>query len=228
MFEVHGYPPGVADRTRYEHKVVKAVRGTDRRVIAKWEKRGWELVEETPGAVRIEFTFRRPKPVLMKPVGFAAAIAVLTIVITVGVLIERNREERPRSANSSPSSSTAPPPEIVKDGSYSSDDLIAAAASLGFPCPSPTLSGASQESAPKFIYSCADGRTVISLGDTITGADADEVFILGLDHEADFANGPWLVGPDWALHGPGVEKVHQFLGGRLLHRPTQEALESAY
>jgi hypothetical protein len=218
----------VGDRQRYEYKTVKAVRGTDRIVTAKWEKRGWQLVDETPGTVRNELSFRRPKPVITQPLVIAAAVAVLAVVIAIGVLTERNDEKTPHSANPSPSSTSASPVKIVKDASYTDDDLLAAVASLGFTCPSPTLSGATQESAPRFIYHCANDRTVITLGDTLTGADAGEVFILGLDDEAEFADGPWLVGPDWALHGPGVEKVHQFLGGKLLRHPTAEALESAY
>lgn len=212
-------------RKRYERKTVKAARGTGRVVIGKWEKRGWELVDEKSGAVRTELTFRRPKPVLTQPLIIAAAVAVLAAVITTGVLIEQNGTE-PRSAD--PSTSSAAPIRIVKNSSYSADDLIEAAASLGFDCPSPTPSGATQQSAPAFIYNCTNGRTVISLGDTLTGADPDEVFILALNDETEFADGPWLVGRDWALHGPGVEKVHQFMGGRLLTHPTKAALRSAH
>ena len=218
----------MAKRDRHEHKTVKAVRGADRLVVAKWEKRGWELIDEVPGAVRNELTFRRAGPLATQPLIIIAAVVVVALVITIGVLTERADDKSPRSVDSSTSTSTATPVELVKNRSYSSDDLIAAAASVGFTCPSPTLSGATQESAPTFIYNCANGRTVISLGGTITGADPGEVFILGLDDEAEFANGPWLVGPDWALHGPGVEKAQEFLGGKLLHHPTREALKSAH
>jgi hypothetical protein len=218
----------VAKRDRHEHKTVKVFRGTDRLVVAKWEKRGWELIDEAPGAVRNELTFRRTKPLATQPVIISAAVAVVALVISIGVLTERDDEKSPRSVDSGTPTSTATPVEIVKNRSYSTDDLIAAAASVGFTCPSPTLSGATQESAPKFIHNCANGRTVISLGGTITGADPGEVFILGLDDEAEFANGPWLVGPDWALHGPGVENAQESLGGKLLRHPTRQALKSAY
>ncbi len=206
------------DRTRYEHKTIKAVRGTDRLVVAKWEKRGWELVDQTQGKVSTNLAFRRPKPrVTWRYLALGALLIALAGAITVGVLTERDDPgEKASAPDASPLSTSDAPVRIVKNDSYTSDDdLVAAAAQAGFTCPSPTKSGASLESAPKYIVSCSNDRTLISLGGTITGANAREVFILGLE-DGDFGNGPWLVGADWALNGPGVADLQPVMGGKLV------------
>ncbi len=64
----HGAPchvptvPAVADDAQYEFTSVQAIRGTEARTIAKWEKAGWELDARGPGLLRTEMTFRRVKP----------------------------------------------------------------------------------------------------------------------------------------------------------------------
>lgn len=83
----------MADRAHYEHKTVQAVRGTDRVVIARWEKRGWELTDQTPGTLRTELTFRRAKPRVPRQAVAIGAVAVLCAgAITVGVLTEDDDE----------------------------------------------------------------------------------------------------------------------------------------
>ncbi|GAA3696925.1 hypothetical protein GCM10022399_11760 [Terrabacter ginsenosidimutans] len=52
----------VAEEVQYEHNEVRAIRGTEASNIAKWEKDGWELVDQNPGLLWTELTFRRPKP----------------------------------------------------------------------------------------------------------------------------------------------------------------------
>lgn len=51
-----------ADTVKYETKSVQTVRGTEKLMISKWEKDGWELVTQNPGKLRTELVFRRPKP----------------------------------------------------------------------------------------------------------------------------------------------------------------------
>ena len=47
---------------QYEFKDVRAIRGTEGRAIAKWQKDGWEFVSQRQGTLRTEMTFRRVKP----------------------------------------------------------------------------------------------------------------------------------------------------------------------
>lgn len=46
----------------YEYTSTWALRGTEGRTIAKWQKDGWELDNQSPGTLRTEITFRRLKP----------------------------------------------------------------------------------------------------------------------------------------------------------------------
>lgn len=46
----------------YETQTVKCIRGLEARTIAKWEGAGWEIVSQTTGKFRTEFTIRRLKP----------------------------------------------------------------------------------------------------------------------------------------------------------------------
>ena len=51
------------DDVQYESKDVRAIRGTEARTIAKWQKDGWELVTQSQGPLlQTKLTFRRPKP----------------------------------------------------------------------------------------------------------------------------------------------------------------------
>ena len=50
------------DHVQYEFKLVKALRGRESSAKAKWQRQGWELVSENPGALRTELNFRRAKP----------------------------------------------------------------------------------------------------------------------------------------------------------------------
>lgn len=54
--------PTAGDDVQYEFTSARALRGTETRTIAKWERDGWELHTRTPGTVRTELTFRRVKP----------------------------------------------------------------------------------------------------------------------------------------------------------------------
>ncbi|MGY2082326.1 hypothetical protein [Blastococcus sp. SYSU DS0539] len=46
----------------YEFASTWALRGTEGRTIARWQKGGWELDNQSPGTLRTEITFRRVKP----------------------------------------------------------------------------------------------------------------------------------------------------------------------
>ena len=50
------------DGVQYEFKSVQAVRGTEARSMAKWQKDGWEYVDQSQGSLRTTLNFRRVKP----------------------------------------------------------------------------------------------------------------------------------------------------------------------
>lgn len=52
----------MAEDVQYEHHDVRAIRGTEASNIAKWEKDGWELVNQSAGLLWTDLTFRRLKP----------------------------------------------------------------------------------------------------------------------------------------------------------------------
>jgi hypothetical protein len=73
----------VTDEIRYEYTTVRAVRGTDSRVISRMQKDGWEFVDQDPGMLRSSLNFRRPKkPVPWRLLGVGAA--VLAVVAVAG------------------------------------------------------------------------------------------------------------------------------------------------
>jgi cytoskeletal protein RodZ len=95
----------------YETKPVRAIRGTESRTVAKWKADGWELVSQTPGKLRTELIFRRPKPksrrLLWAVVGGGVAV-ILAGVITFGAIGERNAAVNESSIPTSSESSSTP------------------------------------------------------------------------------------------------------------------------
>lgn len=96
----------MADENKFEHKTVKTVRGTDGVVIAKMQKAGWELIDQTPGTVRTALTFRRRKK-LSPWIPIGAAAVVLTGVITVGAVLEVD-DQKPEADKPDMAASFAP------------------------------------------------------------------------------------------------------------------------
>ena len=74
------------DDVRYELKTVQAIRGTEARSIAKWEKAGWELVDQNQGTLRTALHFRRSKPKVPWVLIAVAAGVVLLLAIGVSVV----------------------------------------------------------------------------------------------------------------------------------------------
>lgn len=70
---------------QYEIKVVQAIRGTESRTIAKWQRDGWEVTGQVPGTIRTEIAMRRPKAKLpvktLAIAGGVAAVLVLALVL---------------------------------------------------------------------------------------------------------------------------------------------------
>lgn len=79
------------DEGKTETRSVQAFRGMEARTIAKWEQQGWHLITQAPGKLRTELTFQRERPTVSKKalIGGAAALIVLAVIITIGVISER-------------------------------------------------------------------------------------------------------------------------------------------
>lgn len=88
--------PAVVDDTQYEYTSVQAVRGTEAKAIAKWERDGWELESRDQGVLRTELTFRRVKPKTFGATALAAfrslepkvqLLAVSAVVVLLAVVV---------------------------------------------------------------------------------------------------------------------------------------------
>lgn len=94
---------------QYETHAVQTLRGTESKSIAKWEADGWELVSQTPGKIRSQLVFRRPKP---KPpwrtyATLSGVLVVIAIVTIIGNVLSGGADE----PKESPSTSSAAPSE---------------------------------------------------------------------------------------------------------------------
>lgn len=91
-----------SEAARVEKKVVRVIRGTEAKAIAKWEAEGWEFAGEDRGRVRTELSFSRPKPKLPRRtlaalVGFGVLAAS---AIAVGAIFEETgTSDAPESAS---------------------------------------------------------------------------------------------------------------------------------
>ncbi|WP_157973748.1 DUF4839 domain-containing protein [Desertihabitans aurantiacus] len=105
-----------ANDTEYEFKPVNAVRGMEARTVAKWESEGWELVNQTPGTIRTELTFRRPKPKWRRThtlitLGGAAGLAIVAALI--GAVVVGDNDDLPAVVQAPDTSATSAPLEPV-------------------------------------------------------------------------------------------------------------------
>ncbi|WP_200210906.1 DUF4839 domain-containing protein [Micromonospora coerulea] len=73
------------DGVQYEFKSVQAIRGIEARSIAKWQKAGWEFVDQKQGTLRTTLNFRRPKPKVPWVLIAVAAGVVLLVAVVGGV-----------------------------------------------------------------------------------------------------------------------------------------------
>lgn len=98
---------------KYETKTVQTVRGTEKLMISKWEKDGWELVTQNPGKIRTELVFRRPKPKVQWKL-FAilgGVLVVLGVFIGIMAAITGNEEDK----NAAPAATTSSEPVAPRD-----------------------------------------------------------------------------------------------------------------
>ena len=114
----------VDDSVEYEFKGAVTLRGTEARTIAKWQTEGWELVSQTPGRVRMQLMFRRPKPKSaaahiaaawsafrrLRPAAQAGVALTGALVVAVGITgIALTSGSRPESGDRGRSVATAEP-----------------------------------------------------------------------------------------------------------------------
>lgn len=138
--------------TKYEYKTVQAMRGMEKRFIAREQTEGWELVDQTQGTLRTSLKFRRvqPEAFLSKAwVTFralstakqgivAAGMALLLVFAVVGIGIASGQEKRAESAagNDEPAPSAA----ITASGETGPAQRTAPAAARESRSPAPTSS----------------------------------------------------------------------------------------
>jgi hypothetical protein len=129
-----------ATEVQYETRSVKTIRGLETRTRAKIEKDGWEFVSQTPGALRSELIFRRPKPKTpwrLLGIGggvFVLIIVVLLIVNALGGGSSESDGAKPSPAPSvtqvapteatTPSAEPAPAPAVRISADITVDELL--------------------------------------------------------------------------------------------------------
>ena len=151
------------DDVQYELKSVQAIRSTEARTIAKWEKLGWEFVSQDKGTLRTEITFRRPKRQLpwRLMAGAGGALAVLIAVAAVFGLFE----EEPGTA--------APPAPVVVETPEVPASAPAAEATPSEKATETTASAKPVEDSVLTVENNTDLAELLQLGDNCSGTIAD-------------------------------------------------------
>lgn len=128
-----------SEKTRYETTEIKAIRGTESKMIARKQQEGWELVTQLEGRLRTTMTFRRPKP--KTPWKLWAALGgtgiALAGIITVGELLEDDSDSSTTDVNASSSAEQSSPASTSGEGaepSSSADPMICDTSPSGEPC----------------------------------------------------------------------------------------------
>lgn len=75
-----------AESVKYETMTRQTVRGTEKVMISKWEKDGWEVVAQNPGKLRTELVFRRPKPKTPWKLYMILGGALLALFVFIGIM----------------------------------------------------------------------------------------------------------------------------------------------
>ncbi|MGC4154503.1 MAG: hypothetical protein QM628_15695 [Propionicimonas sp.] len=76
---------------KYEHDTVSVARGKVAETIEQRQADGWELVDQDQGMLRTKLMFRRPKPPDRTLLWIGVGLAVVAVIVTIGVLMERAR-----------------------------------------------------------------------------------------------------------------------------------------
>ncbi|MCQ1955768.1 DUF4839 domain-containing protein [Arthrobacter sp. zg-Y826] len=100
------------DDVQYELKTVQAIRGSEARTTAKWEKEGWEFVSQDKGTLRTEITFRRPKrqlPWRLLAVAGGALAVLIAVAAVFGLFDEEPGTAAPPAPPAAAETSTGAP-----------------------------------------------------------------------------------------------------------------------
>ncbi|KAB1160062.1 DUF4839 domain-containing protein [Micromonospora sp. AMSO12t] len=112
------------DGVQYEFKSVQAVRGIEARSIAKWQKAGWEFVDQDQGTLRTTLNFRRPKPKVPWVLIAVAAGVVLLLAIVGGIAsaLQGGNDKDPKSPSETTVAASEKPSETAKPDESASDE----------------------------------------------------------------------------------------------------------
>ncbi|MGY1808008.1 DUF4839 domain-containing protein [Blastococcus sp. SYSU D00669] len=126
MQEVMKRSADADDDAQYEFKSVRAVRGTEARTIAKWQKAGWEIDTQSQGSLlRTELTFRRVKPKAhWRLLALAVGVVLLVVIIVIGVVTENQSEGGTSELAASPTQAEAAPSERLSADSTQEPQAI--------------------------------------------------------------------------------------------------------
>lgn len=119
------------DDVRYEFKSVRALRGMVDRTVVKWESQGWELTTKSPGALRVELTFRRgrPKAPNRRTLATIGGVVAVGIIVSIGAATGGNDSTTtgaPAGTSTAPSQMSDPQPGKVAAESASEPTLTPA------------------------------------------------------------------------------------------------------
>ena len=152
------------DDVQYELKTVQAIRSTEARTIANWEKLGWEFVSQDKGTLRTEIKFRRPRrqlPWRLIAVGGGA----LAVLIAIGAAFGLFDEE---------SGTAAPPaPVVVETTTAAPVPTPSAAATPTEETFLTTATATPVEDSVLTVENNSDLAELLRLGDYCSGTIAD-------------------------------------------------------
>lgn len=99
-----------AETVKYDTRSIQTVRGSEKLMIAKWEKDGWEIVAQNTGKLRTELVFRRPKPPFKwKPLAvIGGVLVVLFTFIGIMAAVTGGDDNAPTPADTASAEAVAP------------------------------------------------------------------------------------------------------------------------
>ncbi|GGD76843.1 DUF4839 domain-containing protein [Microbacterium murale] len=145
---------------QYETHTVQTLRGTEAKSIAKWEADGWELISQTPGRIRTQLVFRRPKP--KTPWRMYAIIGGVLVVIAIIIVIGSVLSSGAAEPKESPSASAAAP----------SDEPSSEPSEEPSDEPSDVSSAAPAVDTPLTIASSPDLAALLTSPDSVPASEA--------------------------------------------------------
>lgn len=122
------------DEETYETKTVQAIRGTEAKTTKKWEKAGWEAIDQKTGRLRTEITLRRriPKrPWLLFAAGGGVVVLLIVFALIMGA-IEGEDPSNEASHSIEPSQAVEPaedasaPPDATQAAANPTDGILTA------------------------------------------------------------------------------------------------------